>query len=95
MVFIRLDSSLIKFSSFQVLANFSDCRDFWSRPCGLEETAGQPILLLGGIRLKKRIANFACVTHAFVLTIVSALGGDPAADSPTATLLRLNPPCKA
>ena len=23
------------------------------------------------------------------------LGGDPAADSPTATLLRLNPPCKA
>ena len=22
------------------------------------------------------------------------LGGDPAADSPTATLLRLNPPCK-
>ena len=25
----------------------------------------------------------------------STLGGDPAADSPTATLLRLNPPCKA
>ena len=25
----------------------------------------------------------------------SSLGGDPAADSPTATLLRLNPPCKA
>ena len=24
-----------------------------------------------------------------------SLGGDPAADSPTATLLRLNPPCKA
>ena len=26
---------------------------------------------------------------------VQSLGGDPAADSPTATLLRLNPPCKA
>lgn len=26
---------------------------------------------------------------------VPSLGGDPAADSPTATLLRLNPPCKA
>ena len=25
---------------------------------------------------------------------VFCLGGDPAADSPTATLLRLNPPCK-
>ena len=24
----------------------------------------------------------------------NSLGGDPAADSPTATLLRLNPPCK-
>ena len=29
------------------------------------------------------------------ICIPITLGGDPAADSPTATLLRLNPPCKA
>ena len=28
------------------------------------------------------------------LVVFFGLGGDPAADSPTATLLRLNPPCK-
>lgn len=36
-------------------------------------------------RLARVARDFACFT----------LGGDPAADSPTATLLRLNPPCKA
>ncbi len=38
-----------------------------------------------GDRLARGGHAFACPT----------LGGDPAADSPTATLLRLNPPCKA
>ena len=32
---------------------------------------------------------------AVCICIPITLGGDPAADSPTATLLRLNPPCKA
>ncbi len=36
-----------------------------------------------------------CSVYRHLGDIVLCLGGDPAADSPTATLLRLNPPCKA
>ena len=46
----------------------------------------QPLMGLGDRLVTGRVCSFA-----YPIT----LGGDPAADSPTATLLRLNPPCKA
>ncbi len=40
-------------------------------------------------------APFFCMSDVFsAFGDILILGGDPAADSPTATLLRLNPPCK-
>ena len=41
--------------------------------------------------LGDRLVTGRVCSFAYPIT----LGGDPAADSPTATLLRLNPPCKA
>ena len=38
--------------------------------------------------------NFTVCSATAVPKKSDSLGGDPAADSPTATLLRLNPPCK-
>ncbi len=35
-----------------------------------------------------------CSVYRHLVGVFFCLGGDPAADSPTATLLRLNPPCK-
>ncbi len=43
----------------------------------------------GSVMMTDRLAR-ECVQFC-----TQSLGGDPAADSPTATLLRLNPPCKA
>lgn len=36
----------------------------------------------------------AMAVFRFLIESFFCLGGDPAADSPTATLLRLNPPCE-
>jgi len=39
--------------------------------------------------------SFRLAQRGMQFCMLVTLGGDPAADSPTATLLRLNPPCKA
>ena len=49
-----------------------------------------PTFPLGAARFK-----FVWVEHDIPRTFCFFLGGDPAAGSPTATLLRLNPPCEA
>ena len=41
------------------------------------------------------IFSFRLAQRGMRFLMLVTLGGDPAADSPTATLLRLNPPCKA
>ncbi len=38
---------------------------------------------------------WSSIGSVVVCICIQLLGGDPAADSPTATLLRLNPPCEA